>query len=135
MLYLPETLIGILIVLGLLLLYLKNSPRRKAQKLELLKKYRRTQNLSMKLQDILSQYLLKHNNFEQEITPGITVGNYLSGLKEEHAKYLSEQHYLNARNSNSSRVCRKIKIMLEEQNKRLKLYNKDIIELNEKRPA
>ena len=133
--YLPEIVMGtLLLVIGII--YLINKfPRYREEKHHLLTKYRKTQNTSLKLQDILSKYVLANDAYEENLMPGISYGEHLKQLQNEYARYLSKETYLKIRHSNNKRVLRKIDHILNEQFTKLgktsELLN-DLSELHKK---
>lgn len=136
--YLPEIVMGtLLLVIGII--YLINKfPRYREEKYRLLTKYRKTQNTSLKVQDILSKYVLANDAFEENLMPGVSYGEHLRQLQNEYARYLSKETYLKIRNSNNKRVLRKIDHILNEQFTKLgktsELLN-DLPELHKKSPG
>ncbi len=136
MYFLPEIIIIVVLFSGIIIYIRKNSPARKSEKLKVLKNYRRTQNLSMKLQDTISTHILKHDAFNEEITPGKTYGDYLKQLQQEHMAKLSEAAYLKLRSSYSDTRRRKAIKLLEKETKRLCDAKKKLEPIsNTKRPA
>ncbi|OYQ37767.1 hypothetical protein CHU92_07675 [Flavobacterium cyanobacteriorum] len=131
--FFPEYIILIAVVIIVAAIYLySNSPKRKAEKLKILKSYRRTQNLSMKLQDTLSSYILIKDAYYEELKPGITFGNYLRWIQEQHEQNLSEAVYLKLRNGNSSRLRKRTAGLLKAENKRLLEVNKELEDIMKK---
>lgn len=129
MFYLPEIIIGAILLSILLLLMGYYSPAGKARKLDLLKKYRRTQHLSLKLQDTLSKHILKYDKFEDEFKDGKAFGEYLENLKVNHQKNLSEKQYLLIRNGFNPIRFRKTSRRLELQKAKLKKIKDPILQL------
>jgi hypothetical protein len=129
MLYLPEFIIGTFILLILLLLALNYSPKSKEKKLGLLKKYRRTQHLSFKLQDTLSNYILRNDALDREFKDGKNFGDYLNYLKTNHQKNLSEKKYLKVRNGFNPLYFKVTSIHLDKQKEKLKQLKEPIMEL------
>ena len=116
--FLPEIIIIIVLFSGIFIYVRKNSPARKSEKLKVLKSYRRTQNLSMKLQDTK------------------TYGDYLKQLQQEHMAKLSEAAYLKLRSSYSDTRRKKAIKLLEKETKRLCDAKKKLEPIsNTKRPA
>ncbi len=136
MTFLPEILIGTAVLITLAVYVYYSSPRSKAEKIKLLKAYRRAQNLSMKLQDIVSKHILVHDAYTDEVLPGITFGDYLKELQHRHAVQLSETVYIKLRNGRSIRLKKKIRKLLEDEMVRL-CEVKKILEpiANLKKPA
>lgn len=130
MLYLPEIIIGTIILSILLVILFYYSPSGKTRKLDLLKKYRRTQNLSIKLQDALSLYILKYDKLEAEFKDGKNFGDYLDYLKNNHQKNLSEGKYLRIRNGFNPLIMNKTSRHLDKQKEKLKMMKDPILELN-----
>lgn len=129
MLYLPEIVIGAILFLAVVLLALNYSPRSKEKKLALLKKYRRTQHLSFRLQDTLSHYILKHDALEKEFKDGKKYGDYLDCLKINHQENLSENDYLRLRNGFNPIFFNKASKHLDIQKEKLKKIKDPIMEL------
>jgi argininosuccinate synthase len=119
MTFLPEILIGTAILIALAVYAYYSNPRSKAEKIKLLKAYRRAQNLSMKLQDIVSKHILVHDAYTDEVFPGITFGDYLKELQYRHAVQLSETVYLKLRNGRSIKLKKKTHKLLEDEMVRL----------------
>lgn len=130
MLYLPELIIGSFILLIFLLLAYSYSPRSKEKKLGLLKKYRRTQNLSFKLQDTLSKYILQNDALDREFKDGKNFGYYLDYLKANHQMNLSERNYLKVRNGINPLYLKITSKHLDKQKKKLKQLKEPIMKLN-----
>lgn len=129
MLYLPELIIGTFILLTFLLLALNFSPKSKEKKLGLLKKYRRTQHLSFKLQDTLSNYILQHDALEREFKDGKNFGDYLDCLKLNHQKNLSERNYIRVRDGINPLYFKITSDRLDKQKEKLKKLKEPIMEL------
>ncbi|MGV3460180.1 MAG: hypothetical protein ACO1N9_06975 [Flavobacterium sp.] len=125
----PEIIIGSILLFTLLLLVLFYSPGSKAKKLDLLKKYRRTQHLSIKLQDTLSLYILKYDMLDQEFKDGKNYGDYLEYLKQNHQKNLSEGKYLKIRNGGNPILFNKTSKHLDRQKEKLKKMKEPIMGL------
>lgn len=136
MTFLPEIIISLVFITGLALYAYHNSPAKKKEKLKLLKNYRRAQNLSMKLQDIISLHILKHDAFNDEFMPGLTYGNYLKQLQEEHLQKLPEGLYLRLKRSFSRRLAKKTNKLIDTEMARLCEVKKQLAPIaNIKRPA
>lgn len=136
MVFLPEIIITVVFVLGITLYAYYNSPAKKSEKLKLLKNYRRAQNLSMKLQDIISTHILTHDAYNDEIRAGLTYGIYLKQLQEEHLQKLPEGLYLRLKRSYSRRLARKTNKLLDIETKRLCQLKKQLSHIAKiKRPA
>ncbi len=117
--FLPEIIISLVFLTGLALYAYHNSPARKKEKIKLLKNYRRAQNLSMKLQDIISLHILTHDAFNDEFRPGLSYGDYLKELQEEHLQKLPEGLYLRLKRSFSRRLARKANKLIDSEMDRL----------------
>ena len=136
MLFLPEIIITSIFVIGICVYAYLNRPAKKAEKLQLLKSYRRAQNLSMKLQDIISTHILVHDAYHDEFVSGMSYADYLEKLQIEHSEKLPEAIYIKLRNGNSSYLKKKTIKLLEIENERLSETKKMLAPIsNIKRPA
>lgn len=107
-----EITAGIFLLVAVLIYYLNKIPRHKQEKYRLLTKYRRTQNMSLKIQDILSKYVLSNDAAEEVMAPGLSYGDCLKSLQRDYAVHLSKKTFLKISQSNNKRVLRKIDVML-----------------------
>lgn len=97
MLYLPEILIGLLL-LALIVYFSYLRPRRKRKRVELLTRFRILRNRSIKMQDALSRYILENDALNNIFFNGQTYGEYLKTLQKNHSLHLSESLLLRSGN-------------------------------------
>ncbi|MFL9838051.1 hypothetical protein ABS768_11115 [Flavobacterium sp. ST-75] len=127
-----EIVAGALLLMIFLIYIINKIPMYRQERLELLTKYRRTQNTFLKVQDSLSDYILTHDAIEEPILPGISCGEYLHQMKKEYSQNLSKPLLLKIRRCNNRRVINKINSMLNEQSNKIKRTNDLISELQKK---
>ena len=127
-----EIVAGALLLMIFLIYIINKIPMYREDRLELLTKYRKTQNTFLKVQDMLSDYILTHDAIDQPIMPGISCGKYLHEMKKEYSKNLSKNLLLKIRKCNNRRVIKKINSMLNEQSNRLIKTSELINELQKK---
>ncbi len=130
-----EIIIGAILLIVLLIYIINKVPMYKEERYELLTKYRRTQNNSLKIQDMLSKYILANDALEEPILPGISCGDYLKQMKREYAKNLSDKLHLKIRRCNNRRVFKRINSVLNEQSVKLMETTDLINELQKKSPV
>ena len=127
-----EIIIGGILLIVLLIYIINKIPMYKQERYELLTKYRRTQNNSLKIQDMLSKYILANDALEEPILPGITCGAYLKEMKREYSRNLSNKLHLKIRRRNNKRVIKRINSILNEQSLKLHETTELINELQKK---
>ncbi|PHK34354.1 hypothetical protein VF13_37990, partial [Nostoc linckia z16] len=101
------------------LYYYRNSKTNRREKLRALALYRRAQTNSLKLQDILSLYILANECYNDTFREGKTFGEYLAYLQRNHEDNLSEANYIRIRNGNSRSFRKKIIAAIEAENTKL----------------
>lgn len=131
--YPQEIVIAIISVLALVIYFIIRLPRYKDEKQRLLNKYRRTQNISLRVQDNLSKYLLSYSKNNEEYMSDIDCQEYLRDLQKEYAKYLSKTTYLKIKKSNNRRVLRNIDNILNEQSLKLTRISDKMPEFEQKK--
>lgn len=129
-----EIVAGALLLMIFLIYIINKIPMYREERLELLNKYRKTQNTFLKVQDSLSDYILTHDAIEEPILPGISCGEYLHQMKKEYSQNLSKPLLLKIRRCNNRRVINRINSMLNEQSNKIKRTNDLISELQKKSP-
>ncbi|WP_330442786.1 hypothetical protein [Flavobacterium sp. C4GT6] len=127
-----EIVAGALLLMIFLIYIINKIPMYREERLELLNKYRKTQNTFLKVQDSLSDYILTHDAIEEPILPGISCGEYLHQMKKEYSHNLSKPLLHKIRRCNNRRVINKINSMLNEQSNKIKRTNDLISELQKK---
>lgn len=130
-----EIIIGAIVLMILLIYIINKIPIYKEERFELLTKYRRTQNSYLKIQDMLSKYILANDALEDPILPGISCGEYLKQMQREYTRNLSEKLHLKIRRCNNKRVIRKINTILNEQSVKLRETADLIANLQKKSPV
>jgi len=99
---------------------LNNRPAYKEKKKELTEKFQEVRALSIKLQEIVSNYILSNNANDFPFDGNITYGNFLRSLQKNHIQNLSEKLYVKLRNSNNRVFLKSTSVMLDEQRVKLK---------------
>ncbi|WP_129751712.1 hypothetical protein [Flavobacterium beibuense] len=127
-----EIVAGALLLMIFLIYIINKIPMYREERLELLTKYRKTQNMFLKVQDMLSDYILSHDAIDQPIMPGVSCGEYLHEMKKEFSKNLSKNLLLKIRRCNNRRVINKINSMLNEQGNKLIKTRELITQLQKK---
>lgn len=117
--YLQEIKIA-LIVLGVVMAYIYLiQPQLRTKKAKILERYLLIQSLSLNMQDIILNHILKYDSAREEIVPGITYKMYLRELQKKHAAYLSEKQYKKLKKQNVLFFYSRINSMLDKQEIRL----------------
>jgi hypothetical protein len=109
-----EIIVGVILLVFVLIYYLNKIPRHKSEKHRLIVKYRKVQSVSLKLQEVLSNYVLANDASQENLAPGITYGECLRKLQREHVAHLSKKTFLQISNSNNKRLLRKIDQTLDD---------------------
>lgn len=117
--YLDEILLSALLLLCACLYYYRNSKTNRREKLRALALYRRAQTNSLKLQDILSLYILANECYNDTFREDKTFGEYLAYLQRNHEDNLSEANYIRIRNGNSRSFRKKVIAAIEAENIKL----------------
>jgi hypothetical protein len=107
------------IVLFLVLRQLNNATS-KQEKLRLLEKYQVLRKKSIKIQEIISSYMLSCDAEKELITDGITYAQYYRSLKFNHISYLSSKYLQKLQNSQNPLLFKKTAGILDHQEVKLK---------------
>ncbi len=118
--YLDEAVLLAVSIICLVIYFRRNSKSTRSEKIKAISAYRRAQTNSLKLQDILSQYILVNECYHEEFKDGKTFGEFLSYLQANHATRLPEANYLRLRNGNSRRFRKKMFVLIEDENVKLR---------------
>lgn len=106
-------------------------PRLRVRKKKLLERYLTLQSLSLKMQDLILNHVLKYDAMNDELFNGITFKTYLRDLQRKHAAYLSDTYYKKAKRQNVIFFYLKISRILKEQEERLQNVKQDLMILDE----
>lgn len=118
--YLDEAILIAVLIIFLIIYFRRNSKSTRSEKIKAIAAYRRAQTNSLRLQDILSQYILMNECYHEEFRDGKTFGEFLSYLQANHATRLPEANYLRLRNGNSRRFRKKMFLLIENENTKLR---------------
>lgn len=110
----PEIIALAILLVFILIYYLNKIPRYKSEKNRIISKYRKVQSTSLRIQDILSKYVLANDATQETLAPGITYGECLRKIQREHTAHLSKKTFLQISRSNNKRLLRKIDQTLDE---------------------
>lgn len=118
--YLDEAILLALLIICLALYFRRNSKSSRSEKIRAIAAYRRAQTNSLKLQDILSQYILINECYGDEFKDGKTFGEFLAFLQHNHLTMLPESNYIKLRNGNSRRFRKKMLVLIDTENQKLR---------------
>ena len=133
--YPQEMVAGIVLFAGLVIYFVIRMPRYKDEKQRLLNKYRRVQNISLRVQDNLSKHLLSYDTENKGMLSDTDCQEYLKELQKDYARHLSKATYLKIRNSNNKRVLRKIDNLLNDTSLKLNRIADKVTEAEQKKSS
>jgi len=90
-------------------------PGHKNNKAKIFERYQSQRARSLKIQKVLSHYILSNNSQKEEFTDGMNYGQYLRYIQKNHIANLSDKNYFRIKNTNNRLLLKQTAAMLEEQ--------------------
>jgi hypothetical protein len=104
-------------------------PRLRAKKQVLLERYLQVQSTSLNMQDLILNYVLKHDAMRNNVLPGVTFKDYLRDLQKKHSAYLSDKQYKKLKKQNVLLFALWINGMLDKQEERLEKVKNELSQI------
>lgn len=129
--YLEEIKIAAIILAIIAIYVLFIQPRLRAKKQVLLERYLQVQSFSVRMQDLILNYVLKHDAMRSNVLPNVTFKEYLRDLQKKHSMYLSEKKYKKLKKQNVLFFALWINGMLDKQEERLIKVENELSKIQE----